>query len=75
LTRPTTWAPTRAAADYLGIHERTLFRWRAVGLLKPGTHFRKKFPANNSPLLYDLEAVEQTMRELTARSPELLEIA
>jgi hypothetical protein len=52
-----------------------LHRWRAAGLLKPGIHWRRKFPASNSPLLYDLEAVEAVMREAAARSADLLEVA
>lgn len=68
------WASSRAAADQLGVSERTLHRWRAASLLKPGTHYRRKFPAPNSPILYDLEAVEAVMREAAARSPEFLEV-
>jgi predicted site-specific integrase-resolvase len=69
------WASSRTAADALAVSERTLHRWRAAGLLKPGIHWRRKFPAANSPLLYDLEAVEALMREAAARSPHLLELA
>ncbi len=68
------WASSRAAADQLGMSERTLHRWRTAGLLKPGAHYRRKFPAPNSPLLYDLEAVEAVMREATARDPRFLEM-
>ena len=68
------WASSRAAADQLGVSERTLHRWRAASLLKPGVHYRRKFPAANSPILYDLEAVEAVMREAAARSPEFLEV-
>ena len=68
------WASSRAAADALAVSERTLHRWRASGLLKAGIHWRRKFPAANSPLLYDLGAVEAVMREATARSPHFLEL-
>lgn len=70
---PAQWASTRAAADQLAVSERTLHRWRSAGLLKPGQHFRRKFPAGNSPLLYDLGAVEAAMREAAARDPRFLE--
>lgn len=63
----TKWAPGRTAADYLNVSERTLFRWRAAGLLKPGVHFRRKFPAANSSLIYDLELCERAMNEACAR--------
>jgi predicted site-specific integrase-resolvase len=67
--------PQRAAADQLGISERTLHRWRSAGLLKPGEHFRRKFPASNSPLLYQLERCEQTMAAAFARDVRTLERA
>ena len=69
----TSWVSSRVAADHLGISERTLHRWRSSQYLKPGAHWRRKFPAPNSPLLYDLCAVETLMRETAARSPHLLE--
>ena len=74
--RPTTeWVSSRDAADHLGISERTLHRWRASQLLRPGRDFCRKFPTStNSPLLYDLGAVERAMREASRRSPGLLEV-
>ena len=78
MAMPTTlahWASSRSAADALAVSERTVHRWRTAGLLKPGIHWRRKFPASNSPLLYDLEAVEAVMREAAARAPQLLEVA
>jgi predicted site-specific integrase-resolvase len=74
---PTTtqWVPARAAADYLQVSERTLHRWRAAGLLKPAEHYRRKFPAVNSPLLYHLERCEQAMSAAFARDHRTLELA
>lgn len=72
---PCPWAPQRDAAARLGISERTLHRWRSAGLLKPGEHWRRKFPNPNSPLLYHLERCEQTMSDATARHPGRLEVA
>lgn len=69
------WVPQRAAADELGISERTLLRWRSAGLLKPGTHFRRKFPAANSPLLYQLALCEEAMNAAFARDFRTLELA
>ena len=71
----TPWAPARAAADYLQVSERTLHRWRSAGLLKPGEHFRRKFPAANSPLLYQLERCEKAMNDAFARDHRTLELA
>jgi predicted site-specific integrase-resolvase len=67
--------PQRAAADHLGISERTLCRWRSAGLLQPGEHFRRKFPARNSPLLYQISKCEQTMVAAFARDVRTLERA
>lgn len=75
MTTPTQWAPARAAADYLQVSERTLLRWRAAGLLKLGVHYRRKFPANNSPLLYQLERCDQAMTAAFARDHRTLELA
>ena len=69
------WVPQRAAADELGVSERTLLRWRSAGLLQPGTHFRRKFPAVNSPLLYQLERCEEAMNAAFARDFRTLELA
>jgi hypothetical protein len=66
------WAKAR---EELGISERTLARWRASGLLKPGKHWRRNFPTPNSPVLYHLPSCEETMGEATARSADLLERA
>jgi hypothetical protein len=71
----TQWVPGRAAADYLQVSERTLHRWRSAGLLKPGKHYRRKYPATNSPLLYQLELCEQAMTEAFARNYRTLELA
>jgi hypothetical protein len=69
------WASSRTAADHLGVSERTLHRWRACKFLKPGAHWRRKFPAPNSPVLYDLAAVEAVMRDATARPARYLELS
>lgn len=69
-----TWASAFAAGAVLGVSGRTLHRWRAAGLLKPGRHWRRKFPAANSPILYDLAACDALMRELAARNPDSIEL-
>jgi len=71
----TQWAPARAAADYLQVSERTLLRWRSSGLLKIGVHYRRKFPAPNSPLLYQVELCEKAMNDAFARDHRTLELA
>jgi hypothetical protein len=71
----TPWVPARVAADYLQVSERTLHRWRSAGLFKIGVHYRRKFPAANSPLLYQLELCEKAMNEAFARDHHTLELA
>ena len=71
----TPWVDTRGAADFLGVSERTLHRWRAAGLLEPGEHWRRKFPSANSQLLYHLERCEKAMAAASARPADLLELA
>jgi hypothetical protein len=69
------WVAQRAAADRLGVSERTLIRWRAIGLLQAGKHWRRKFPgSSNSPVLYRLEDCDQAMSEAFARGPQLMEV-
>jgi hypothetical protein len=68
------WVPQRAAADELGVSERTLLRWRSAGLLKSGVHYRRKFPNANSPLLYQLELCDQAMNAAFARDFRTLEL-
>ena len=69
------WSVQRQAADCLGVSERTLHRWRSCGLLKPGEHYRRKFPSPNSPLLYHLERCEEAMNHACARPWQQLERA
>ena len=69
------WSVQRQAADCLGVSVRTLHRWRSAGLLKPGEHFRRKFPSPNSPLLYHLERCEEAMSHACARPWQQLERA
>jgi len=70
-----TWAPALDAGSALGVSARTLYRWRSLGLLQAGKHWRRKFPNPNSPVLYDLAACDAVMRSLAARDPQCLEVA
>jgi hypothetical protein len=63
INRATPWLTQRAAAEYFQISERTLQRWRLNGFLQSGVHYRRKFPAANSPLLYHLELCEQALSQ------------
>lgn len=63
------WVSQRAAAQYLGVSERTLLRWRQSGLLQPGKHFARKFVAPNSPLVYKIELCEQERNQFFSSQP------
>jgi hypothetical protein len=75
MTPTTPWVGARAAADFLAVSERTLLRWRSLGLLQAGSHYRRKFPSSNSPVLYHLPSCEQAMTAACARPAHLLELA
>lgn len=67
------WVPQRAAADYLGVSERTLLRWRKAGYLSLGDHYVRKFPTPNSPVVYCLSRCEEQRSKLFSVEP--LELA
>lgn len=56
------WLTQRAAADHLGLSERTLIRLRQSGVLEAGICWRRKIPANpNSHVVYDVAAVDYAL--------------
>lgn len=67
------WLGAHDAARALGISYSTLYRWRTTGLFKPGTHWRRKFPSGNSPILYHLDRCNNAMSEATASSIHAIE--
>ena len=69
------FAQTRDAADYLDCSPSTLFRYRKEGLLEEGKHWRRKWPSNNSPVLYHLENCEKALMQQFARDARTLELA
>lgn len=57
------WVTQRRAAEDLGVSERTLHRWRKVGLLKPGQDYCRQFPYyGNSPVLYRVGLASDAVR-------------
>jgi predicted site-specific integrase-resolvase len=71
----TPWLGAHEAARALGISYSTLYRWRTHGLLKPGTHWRRKYPNTNSPILYNLALCNRAMNEACATSASSIEPA
>ena len=74
MTTNSPWKTSREAADFFGISERTLCRWRQAGLIQLGRDYRRKFPNPNSPLLYKLELCEEAMNAACARDTRSLEL-
>ena len=72
---PSPWLGAQDAARALGISYSTLYRWRTAGLFKPGTHWRRKFPNANSPVLYHLDRCNQAMCDATATDIDAIEPA
>ena len=70
------WVSQRVAADYLGVSERTLLRWRKAGYLKLGDHYVRKFPTPTSHLVYSLSRCEEMRNQLfTVEPAEPIELA
>lgn len=79
-----TWVSQRAAADHLGISERTLMRLRngstdkeifTPPVLIPGLHWRRISPAPNARVQYNLLLLDRVISELSARSTAGLEVS
>ena len=69
------FAQTGEASSYLEVSVSTLFRYRKEGLLEEGKHWRRKWPSNNSPILYHLESCEKVLMNQFARDARTLEQA
>ena len=67
------WVSQRKAADFLGMSERTLLRYRQTGVLQSGEHYRRKFMNSRSALLYNLPATDSAITAQFARDPCTLE--
>lgn len=67
------WVSQRKAADFLGMSERTLQRYRQAGVLQPGEHYRRKFMNSRSALLYNLPATDAAITAQFARDHRTLE--
>ena len=70
------WLTAAETSKQLNFSEATLRRHRQRGILRFGTHCRRKFAGNNnSPILYDIEACEEALLERDARDARTLELA
>ena len=69
------WVSQRKAADFLGMSERTLQRYRQAGVLQSGEHYRRKFMSTRSALLYHLPATDAAIAAQFTRDHRALEQA
>jgi hypothetical protein len=59
------WVRTHQLCAQLGISRATLYRQRMAGLLLPGQHFRRSGTGSLGPLVWDVSAVDLTLRAIT----------
>ena len=67
------WRSTKETADYLEVSEKTLQRWRNIGLLKLGIHWRRKFPTTNRYIVYQLDLTEKAINNASSLGIEKLQ--
>jgi predicted DNA-binding transcriptional regulator AlpA len=58
------WVRTQQLCNQLGISRATLYRQRMAGLLLPGQHFRRSGTGSLGPLVWDVAAVDLTLRSI-----------
>lgn len=63
---PTAWVSGKELREALRIGHNVELRLRREGVLRPGVHFRRKGCTASSPLVYDLAACEQALRDKAA---------
>ncbi len=64
------WAKTPEACKRLLVSRTHLYELRKAGILVEGTHFRHSGTIN-SPIVWDLGALEQALRSLSAPDPRI----
>ena len=67
---PSLWVQEKEAAKILGLATCTLRRMRSAGQLEPGIHWVYSTGKINSPVLYDLPAINETLRQQTIAAVE-----
>ena len=59
------WMRTAQAAAHIGCSPRTLLRLIRDGKVRPGLHYLQGQQGANSPITWNLEALERRLGELT----------
>tara|TARA_R100001440_G_scaffold154_1_gene425 strand:- start:549 stop:785 length:237 start_codon:yes stop_codon:yes gene_type:complete len=69
------WVSTKEIAEYFEVSEKTLQRWRKIGLLKLGIHWRRKFPTTNRYIVYHFNLTEQAITKYCSQKMEEIKIS
>ena len=67
---PSSWVQEKGASKILGLASSTLRRMRSTGQLEPGVHWVYSTGKINSPVLYDIPAINETLRQQTIAAVE-----
>jgi hypothetical protein len=67
-TSATQWLRTTALLKQLALGRNQLFQLKAAGVFKPGEHYRQNGTSAKAPLVWDLAAVDQTLRQLATKA-------
>ena len=70
---PSSWVQEKEASKILGLASCTLRRMRSTGQLEPGVHWVYSTGKINSHVLYDLPAIDKTLRQQTIAAVEAKE--
>jgi hypothetical protein len=65
------WVPTKAACEQLHISRFTLLRLKNnYGRLQGGIHWLRISPTSTAPILWNIEAIRESMAEWSSERPE-----
>ena len=68
--KTTSWVQEKEAAKVLGLSICTLRRMRSAGQFDPGAHWIYSTGKANSSVLYDIEAINESLRQQTIAAVE-----
>ena len=73
------WVDESQASEQLGVSSDTLERWREIGYLKPGTHWRSSQELGNKPwtpeVIYHLRWCKEEINHWLAKDAPINDIA
>ncbi len=69
-----TWVSTQEACCHTGLSRDTLQSYRDKEILKPGTDWRSAGSCRNSPIQYNLDALDRVMAEHAVKRQKTLRV-